>query len=100
VTMRRDGGRKYYKLVFLAIINFNLTTGTDCFVVLMENGTLSEGNQEACYNISIEDDNIIEPQELFYVTLTSLRSIQNLVNVSPNCSSVLIIDNDGKCHAL
>jgi len=79
------------------LLLFNFTTGTDDFVVLMENGTLSEGNQEACYNISIEDDNIIEPQERFYVTLTSLPGpIQNLVNVSPNRSSVLIIDNDGK----
>ena len=97
MTVRRDGGRKYTNLFAWLLFIFNFATGTDDFVVLMENGTLSEGNQEACYNISIEDDNTIEPQELFYVTLTSLPGpIQNLVNISPNRSSVLIIDNDGK----
>ena len=63
----------------------------------MENGVFSDGNTSACYNITIEDDNVIEPQEVFYVSLTSLPGpIENLVTINPNNSNVTIIDNDGK----
>lgn len=63
----------------------------------MDSATFSDSNMEACYNILVEDDGTIEPQELFYVVLTLLSdSLQSLVNISPNRSSVLIIDDDGK----
>ena len=65
--------------------------------MLNDNGTLSEGNPQACYDIAIEDDNVIEIRELFYVSLTTLPGpIENLVTINPNVSSVAIIDNDGK----
>ena len=65
-------------------------------MMLMDNATISDGNLQSCYNILIEDDNTTEPQELFYVALTLLPdAIQSLANISPNHSSVLIIDNDG-----
>lgn len=63
----------------------------------MVNDTLSDGNIQACYAIATEDGDVIEPQELFYLSLISLPGpIENLVSISPNFSSVLIIDNDGK----
>ena len=72
------------------------TAGSSDFVMLVDNATISDGNLQACYSILVEDDNTIEPQEQFYVTLTLLSdAIQSLVNISPNRSSVLIIDNDG-----
>ena len=65
--------------------------------MLMENGEFSDGNTTVCYTITIKDDNVIEPQEVFYVSLTSIPGpIENLVTINPNVSSVLIIDNDGK----
>ena len=65
--------------------------------MLTDNGTLSEGNTQACYDIAIEDDNVIELRELFYVSLTTLPGhIENRVTINPNVSSVAIIDNDGK----
>jgi len=71
--------------------------GTSDFVMLMDSATFSDSNLEACYNILVEDDSTIEPQELFYLVLTLLSdSLQSLVNISPNRSSVLIIDDDGK----
>lgn len=74
--------------------------GTSDFVMLMDSATFSDSSTEACYNILVTDDNTIEPQELFYVVLTLLSdSLQSLVNISPDRSSVLIIDNDGKIQS-
>ena len=66
--------------------------------MVMENDAFRDGgNTQACYTITIKDDNVIEPQEVFYVSLTSLPGpIEKLVTINPNVSSVLIIDNDGK----
>ena len=97
-NMRR--GRREYSLFCLYIIRF-LTTGARDYEILMDNGTLSEGNPQACYDIPIEDDDVLEPQEIFYVFLISLPgSTENLVTISSNISSVAIIDNDGnKLHS-
>ena len=89
-------GQHQKKLTFLLTTSSFLNAGARDYEILMDNGTLSEGNPQACYDIVIEDDNVIELQELFYVSLTSLPGpIENLVTINPNVSSVLIIDNDG-----
>lgn len=57
----------------------------------------SDENLEACYSIAVEDDSTIEQQERYYVTLTiTSDATQSLVDITPNRSTVLIIDNDGK----
>ena len=50
-----------------------------------------------CVNISIEDDQILEDEEVFFVQLTT-NDIQ--VVLSRPLSNVTILDNDGKSPAL
>ena len=73
-----------------------LTTEAADFVSLMENSTVSEGNLQVCYDVSIKDDSEIEQLESFYATLTALPGpIQGLGIINPSQSSVFIVDNDG-----
>lgn len=74
-----------------------ITTETTDFVTFMENSTLSDGNLQVCYDVSIRDDDEIEQLESFYATLTALPGpISSLGIINPERSSVRIIDNDGK----
>ena len=50
-------------------------------------------NTRHCFNVSILDDDINEPEKEFLVMLTTSDSH---VDLSPNMATITIIDNDGK----
>ena len=53
-----------------------------------------QATPQQCRNISIVDDTSLESDEVFSVNLTT---VDLSVVLSPNISTVLIIDNDGMC---
>ena len=66
----------------------------DDYGVLQTNLLFELTTTQQCRNISIVDDRALESGEVFSVNLTTVDSS---VVLSPNISTVLIIDNDGMC---
>ena len=62
--------------------------------VLGDNLLFEQGSPRQCRNISIMDDTSFERDEVFSVNLTT---VDLSVVLSPNISTVLIMDNDGMC---
>ena len=52
-------------------------------------------NTRECFDVSILDDNINEPEKKFLLMLTTGDP---QINLSPNTVIITIIDNDGKCE--
>ena len=69
-------------------------TAGDDYGVLQDDLLFEQGSQRQCRNISIVDDTALESDEVFSVILTT---VDLSVVLSPNISTVLIIDNDGMC---
>ena len=89
-------GKRFKVASLLSFLHMISTDSTD-FVMLMENSVVSDGSPQICYDVSILDDDQIEPSESFYATITAQPGpIQSLGIINPSQSSVLIIDNDGK----
>ena len=60
--------------------------------------TIPAGQLSIQFNIVINDDNILERDENFGVTINA-TSLPSHVNVTdPNHTTVTILDNDGKYH--
>lgn len=53
-----------------------------------------EPRSQMCMNISINDDQILEPMEQFMLCATSLQT--SVVILNGGCSDVSIRDNDGE----
>ena len=53
--------------------------------------TLSQAVTRACFNISILDDEIVEEEENFLVTITTGDP---QINLSPSSTKLIIVDND------
>ena len=66
----------------------------DDYAVLGDNLRLEQGSPRQCRNISIVDDRVLESNEDFSVILTT---VDLSVVLSPNITTVLIMDNDGMC---
>ena len=66
----------------------------DDYGVLGDDLLFEQGSPRQCRNISIVDDTALERDEVFSVILTT---IDLSVVLSPNISTVLIMDNDGMC---
>ena len=66
----------------------------DDYGVLGDDLLFEQGSPQQCRNISIVDDTSLESDEVFYVNLTT---VDLSVVLSPNISTVLIMDNDGMC---
>lgn len=65
--------------------------------VLSEQGQLSRSDTHYCHNITITDDDIVEPLETFFVEILPEYNVAH-VQLSPNTTRVNILDNDGmKC---
>ena len=59
---------------------------------------INESNGTICYNLTIYDDNEIEDDELFSLTLIVQDGSAIITQVDPQLSSTIvkIVDNDGK----
>lgn len=57
--------------------------------------TFSISNSRVCTDISISEDSISEPMELFTVSLSFL-DIPEGITIMPEAANVTIVDNDGK----
>ena len=55
--------------------------------------TFSKDNTRECFTVDILDDNINEPEEIFFLMLTTGDP---QVNLSPDTVIITVIDNDGK----
>ena len=66
----------------------------DDYAVLGDNLRFEQGSPQQCRNISIVDDRVLESDEVFSVILTT---VDLSVVLSPNITTVLIMDNDGMC---
>lgn len=65
--------------------------------MLSEQGQLSQSDTNYCHNITITDDDIVEPLETLFVEILPEYNVAH-VQLSPNIATVNILDNDGmKC---
>ena len=62
--------------------------------MLQDDLLFEQATPRQCRNISIVDDTALESDEVFSVNLTT---VDLSVVLSPNISTVLIVDNDGMC---
>lgn len=67
----------------------------DDFEPLEEVGEVTASNPEMCHNITIVDDDFIEPPEDLEATLRRVFNVAD-VNLSPALTTVTIVDADGK----
>lgn len=51
-------------------------------------------SQEECVEVPIEDDQIIEGNENFMLSVSSLES---RITIQPNTSTIIIVDNEQNC---
>ena len=58
--------------------------------------SFSASESRACVEISITDDIISEPIELFAVSLTFPGPLPEGIAVMPDSANITIVDNDGK----
>ena len=49
-----------------------------------------------CVNVTIVDDTIVEPCEIFYVTLERVPDLNSRISLSSMDAMIEIIDDDGK----
>ena len=86
-------------MVPLMSLKFNkygtLSGGMD-YGAIASLATFSASESRACVEISITDDIISEPIELFAVSLTFPGLLPEGIAVMPDSANVTIVDNDGK----
>ena len=60
----------------------------------------NDGDVRASFNVSINNDNILEGNEVFNL-IVNASSLPSTVSVGdPGQTTVTIVDNDGKCKAI
>lgn len=67
------------------------------FIVDLFHLTFTEAKIQSV-NISIVDDDLVEPSEIIQIILTPLTPARILTNL--DSATIEIIDNDGECHLL
>ena len=53
------------------------------------------GKMQAQFNISINDDNIAESNEIFTLIISSISLSNKISTTNPQTANVIIVDNDG-----
>ena len=64
------------------------------FDMLSEQGQLSASERHYCHNISITDDDLVEPLETLLVQILPEYNVAD-VQLSPQTTTINILDNDG-----
>ena len=59
--------------------------------------TIPAGQISVPFYVPINDDNVVEKNEEFLLTIDQSSSLNGVIIGSPNVTVVTILDNDGKC---
>ena len=59
--------------------------------------TIPAGQISVPFDVPINDDNVVEKNEEFLLTIDQSSSLNGVIIGSPNVTVVTILDNDGKC---
>ena len=59
--------------------------------------TIPAGQISVPFVVPINDDNVVEKNEEFLLTIDQSSSLNGVIIGSPNVTVVTILDNDGKC---
>jgi len=62
--------------------------------------TFSAGVTSSQLNIAITDDNILEPDESFTITIDQSTLPNGVMVVDPSEATVTIVDDDGECDII
>ena len=70
--------------------------GSD-FIFVPHNITFPAGSINNTFSITIQDDNLLELNEVFYVTIRIFQSSRP-ISIANGTATVVIVDNDRKCY--
>jgi len=73
------------------------SVGTGDYLYGVYSVTFPANNMMQFVDISICDDNVLEEDETFSLTIVSNSNPDNVTNGSPDNVTVIILDNDRKC---
>ena len=59
--------------------------------------TIPAGQISVPFDVPINDDNVFEENEEFFLTTDQSSSLNGVIIGSPNVTVVTILDNDGEC---
>lgn len=86
-----------HTIIYIASLIFNITGGGVDYSHGPYYVLFPAGITRVVFEIPINDDNLLEENEIFYVTIVSSSQSASVTAIQPDEATVTIVDNDGRC---